>query len=78
MGGWMRGLGLGLVLVACGGSRDDDDDDGIYESCVEADECSSPDGFDPVCLEKGDEGFCTATCGVDDDCVNPDFVPETP
>ena len=68
------GLGFAVLLAACGGGSDDDDGDGVYQNCVDADQCEAPDDFDPVCLEKGDDGFCTATCEVDDDCEDADFV----
>lgn len=71
--GWvMSGL---LWATACGGSKDDDAlDEDVYAACDDADACEAPEGFDPVCLDKGDEGFCTATCEVDDDCAEEGFV----
>jgi hypothetical protein len=72
----MRTSWWGLALiVACGSGGDDDDDGGgVYQDCVDAEQCEAPEGFEPACLEKGDEGFCTATCDVDDDCGDADFV----
>lgn len=57
-------LGL-LVVAACGGHE-------VYRPCEQPADCEAPDTFEPVCLEKGEVGFCTWSCDDDTNCGSVD------
>jgi len=65
----MRWWLLVLLVGACGGG-----DEGLYASCDAAGDCDGevPEGADAVCLDKGDEGYCSWGCEVDADCSDAD------
>jgi hypothetical protein len=61
--GRFTGMGVALLWVSsCGG-------DPIYASCKEPADCYVPDEVEAQCLDKYNAGFCTWSCGVDEDCA---------
>lgn len=52
--------------AGCGGRED------LYQACDVPDDCSAPEEYEPACLEKSGEGFCTWECDADDECADAD------
>jgi len=61
-------IGILIGLLALTGCSKNDPAEDAYQACEEPADCDSPEGRDPVCLEKSDEGFCSWECDADTDC----------
>ena len=54
---------LRVALLLWGGCHRD-----LYRPCDDPDDCEVPDGRDAECLDNSGRGFCTWSCGTDEDC----------